>query len=468
MRFVDRSRAMMTCDPVIGRLQRMGSALQPRTHQESLLLPRPRAVEYLPAVSIPRPTLALGLPPTKLRDHKAHPGHYIGAEHLKLGDRFVPGNLESESDCSFQPDSFAERDTMSDDMEREIDRIVEEDEQELCRIGESAAGAGTAETASAYHDPTEYAADDANWNGKSTDGGYMATQRPILDDRSGPHNPWFQSNVSSNEPQYTTVRRPTPGENLPRDIAESDTARPTCGLRSSTQVKVPGVHICQPNGITREAEASKDEELGLQILQTAGKPNERNCVKKEKEGYSNKLALFRLAKDTNPLIWERNVSILPLDILVAASKSEFDIDADVEEVKVDKNTNKYDASGRMMFFKGAVRLASLGLKGKPPRQDWNRGVSNHKAKAEDETKRTQSGEVVIESTKEAEWLQELRDDTTCGQAIDALERGDLAEEEPQLDRQPTSADIPATPKQSTRRHGTDPYDVKDVNIKRIE
>ncbi|VDO40589.1 unnamed protein product [Heligmosomoides polygyrus] len=76
------------------------------------------------------------------------------------------------------------------------------------------------------------------------------------------------------------------------------------------------------------------------------------------------------------------VSILPLDLLVAASNSEFDIDADVEEVKVDKNTSIYDASGRMMSFKGAVRL-SLGLKGKLPRRVWNSSVPNHKAKAED-------------------------------------------------------------------------------------
>ncbi|VDO24964.1 unnamed protein product [Heligmosomoides polygyrus] len=50
------------------------------------------------------------------------------------------------------------------------------------------------------------------------------------------------------------------------------------------------------------------------------------------------------------------VSILPFDTLTAASKSGFDLDADVEEVELDSRTHMYDASGHRMSFKGAVRL----------------------------------------------------------------------------------------------------------------
>uniref|UniRef100_A0A183GV98 RNA-directed DNA polymerase n=1 Tax=Heligmosomoides polygyrus TaxID=6339 RepID=A0A183GV98_HELPZ len=53
---------------------------------------------------------------------------------------------------------------------------------------------------------------------------------------------------------------------------------------------------------------------------------------------------------------ESQVSILPLDTLTTASKSGFDLDADVEEVELDSRTHIYDASGNRMSFKGAVRL----------------------------------------------------------------------------------------------------------------
>ncbi|XGW13835.1 hypothetical protein V3C99_000268 [Haemonchus contortus] len=61
------------------------------------------------------------------------------------------------------------------------------------------------------------------------------------------------------------------------------------------------------------------------------------------------------------------VSILPLQVLLDAAKSGFDLDADVEEVKVDDRINIYDASGRKMAFKGAVRL-SLALQQEPLRR----------------------------------------------------------------------------------------------------
>ncbi|VDP08899.1 unnamed protein product [Heligmosomoides polygyrus] len=50
------------------------------------------------------------------------------------------------------------------------------------------------------------------------------------------------------------------------------------------------------------------------------------------------------------------VRILPLNTLTTASKSGFDLDADVEEVELDSRTHIYDASGHRMSFKGAVRL----------------------------------------------------------------------------------------------------------------
>ncbi|KAK5981158.1 hypothetical protein GCK32_013255 [Trichostrongylus colubriformis] len=58
------------------------------------------------------------------------------------------------------------------------------------------------------------------------------------------------------------------------------------------------------------------------------------------------------------------VSILPLDLLLAASKAGFNLDEDVEEVQMDPHTTIYDASGHKMSFKGAVRL-SLALEGSP-------------------------------------------------------------------------------------------------------
>ncbi|EYC28494.1 hypothetical protein Y032_0007g3255 [Ancylostoma ceylanicum] len=61
------------------------------------------------------------------------------------------------------------------------------------------------------------------------------------------------------------------------------------------------------------------------------------------------------------------VSILPLELLLAAAKSGYDLDDDVEEVKLNKNTRVYDASGNLMVFKGAVKL-TLELEGGPRRR----------------------------------------------------------------------------------------------------
>nr|CDJ89909.1 Zinc finger domain containing protein [Haemonchus contortus] len=61
------------------------------------------------------------------------------------------------------------------------------------------------------------------------------------------------------------------------------------------------------------------------------------------------------------------VSILPLKILLDASQAGFDLDKDVEEVKMDNHTNIYDASGHKMKFKGAVKL-SLALHQEPVRR----------------------------------------------------------------------------------------------------
>ncbi|VDL70575.1 unnamed protein product [Nippostrongylus brasiliensis] len=59
------------------------------------------------------------------------------------------------------------------------------------------------------------------------------------------------------------------------------------------------------------------------------------------------------------------VSIIPLQVFVAARESGFDLDSDVEEIEVDESKRVYDASGNPMAFKGAVKLtlqASNGLK----------------------------------------------------------------------------------------------------------
>ncbi|VDP01859.1 unnamed protein product [Heligmosomoides polygyrus] len=50
------------------------------------------------------------------------------------------------------------------------------------------------------------------------------------------------------------------------------------------------------------------------------------------------------------------VSIFPLDTVITPSKSGFDLDADVEEIELDRRTHIYDASRHRMLFKGAVRL----------------------------------------------------------------------------------------------------------------
>ncbi|VDO96987.1 unnamed protein product [Heligmosomoides polygyrus] len=59
------------------------------------------------------------------------------------------------------------------------------------------------------------------------------------------------------------------------------------------------------------------------------------------------------------------VSIIPLQMFVAAQQNEYDLDADVEEIELDRSKRVYDASGNAMSFKAAVRLwmqVSKGLK----------------------------------------------------------------------------------------------------------
>ncbi|KAL6726350.1 hypothetical protein Aduo_008333 [Ancylostoma duodenale] len=58
------------------------------------------------------------------------------------------------------------------------------------------------------------------------------------------------------------------------------------------------------------------------------------------------------------------VSILPLELLLTAQSSGFDLDADVEEIPQLEHPPIYDASGTRMNFKGAVRL-SMRLKNGP-------------------------------------------------------------------------------------------------------
>ncbi|KAL6743019.1 hypothetical protein Aduo_016106 [Ancylostoma duodenale] len=58
------------------------------------------------------------------------------------------------------------------------------------------------------------------------------------------------------------------------------------------------------------------------------------------------------------------VSILPLELLLTAQSSGFDLDADVEEIPQLEHPPIYDASGNRMNFKGAVRL-SMRLKNGP-------------------------------------------------------------------------------------------------------
>ncbi|VDP32660.1 unnamed protein product [Heligmosomoides polygyrus] len=58
------------------------------------------------------------------------------------------------------------------------------------------------------------------------------------------------------------------------------------------------------------------------------------------------------------------ISILPLKLLQMAAKAGFDLDNDVEEIEDVGTTPIYDASGKPMVFKGAVRL-TLRVKGSP-------------------------------------------------------------------------------------------------------
>ncbi|VDP56609.1 unnamed protein product [Heligmosomoides polygyrus] len=50
------------------------------------------------------------------------------------------------------------------------------------------------------------------------------------------------------------------------------------------------------------------------------------------------------------------VSIIPLQMLVDALRNGYDLNADVEEIDLDRSKAVYDASGSPMSFKGAVRL----------------------------------------------------------------------------------------------------------------
>ncbi|VDP34292.1 unnamed protein product [Heligmosomoides polygyrus] len=51
------------------------------------------------------------------------------------------------------------------------------------------------------------------------------------------------------------------------------------------------------------------------------------------------------------------VSIIPLQMLVDALQNGYDLNADVEEIDLDRSKAVYDASGNPMSFKGAVKLA---------------------------------------------------------------------------------------------------------------
>ncbi|VDO24210.1 unnamed protein product, partial [Heligmosomoides polygyrus] len=57
------------------------------------------------------------------------------------------------------------------------------------------------------------------------------------------------------------------------------------------------------------------------------------------------------------------VSIIPLQMFVAAQQNGYDLDADVEEIELDGSKRVYDASGNAMSFKGAVRLTMQVRKG---------------------------------------------------------------------------------------------------------
>ncbi|VDO66878.1 unnamed protein product [Heligmosomoides polygyrus] len=53
------------------------------------------------------------------------------------------------------------------------------------------------------------------------------------------------------------------------------------------------------------------------------------------------------------------VSIIPLQMFVAAQLNGYDLDADVEEIELDRSKRIYDASGNATSFKGAVRLLNM-------------------------------------------------------------------------------------------------------------
>ncbi|VDP51673.1 unnamed protein product [Heligmosomoides polygyrus] len=53
------------------------------------------------------------------------------------------------------------------------------------------------------------------------------------------------------------------------------------------------------------------------------------------------------------------VSIIPLQVLVDALQNGFDLNADVEEIYLDKSKQVYDAPGNPMSLKGAVRLTTV-------------------------------------------------------------------------------------------------------------
>ncbi|VDO89100.1 unnamed protein product [Heligmosomoides polygyrus] len=57
------------------------------------------------------------------------------------------------------------------------------------------------------------------------------------------------------------------------------------------------------------------------------------------------------------------VSIIPLQTLVDAQQNGYDLNADVEEIDLDRSKQVYDASGNPMSFKGAVRLTVQVSKG---------------------------------------------------------------------------------------------------------
>ncbi|VDO82136.1 unnamed protein product [Heligmosomoides polygyrus] len=71
---------------------------------------------------------------------------------------------------------------------------------------------------------------------------------------------------------------------------------------------------------------------------------------------SNHSALGEQGQRPKSVTSEHTASQVPLDTLITASKSGFDLDTDDEEFELDSRTHTYDAYGHQMLFNGVVRL----------------------------------------------------------------------------------------------------------------